>query len=212
MIDSDNTSALDNYGVWVKKSSKDLSQDEIKQEDSFDIASDLPDFSSMENTENKEDDFDSGETSLTSEELLNITGDMENTAIEGAEEAGLSVENEDITGLEDSAAIDSTNPETTADESIFGTEEPVAETDDTSFIDVPEIENSTESAQDIPSPIADEDDRISDILKQNTQTDPEEPMIMSFDDSDDSTESNEVLGEPFTEEQTITEAVEPALS
>ena len=90
MIDSDNRNALDNYGVWVKKSPKDFSKDENDSifnsnssddsQDSFEIAADLPDFSGLDNISSednaKDDAFDSGETSLTSEELLNITGSI----------------------------------------------------------------------------------------------------------------------------------------
>src|SRR5574344_53084 len=89
MMDSDNRNALDNYGVWVKKAPKDIPTgnniDESKKEDNFDISADLPDFSSLDNLANGSSSaasFDSGDTSLTSEELLNITGNIGSTAVQ----------------------------------------------------------------------------------------------------------------------------------
>ncbi|QTQ16328.1 hypothetical protein [Treponema parvum] len=86
MIDSDNKNALDNYGVWVKKSPKDIpsedSSPDMAAEDSFDIAADLPDFSSIDDQADNsvsKDNFAVGETSLTSEELLNITDNITET-------------------------------------------------------------------------------------------------------------------------------------
>lgn len=248
MIDSENTGALDNYGVWVKKSPKEISQEENNLEenktDSFDITSDLPDFSNIENSaESSEGDFDSGETSLTSEELLNITGNIDSSAIENAPEnsedegfidvpemtsteSGLPEmdvpEMNADTELSESAAPEIDIPETGAPEIDM----PLTETDtsasdfDMPVMEEPVMENSEisespvenetafdvqespapaddtiavdngitdEAAQAETSPMDSMDD-ISDILKQNTPTDPEAPLVMSFDDTEDITD------------------------
>ncbi len=84
MTDSDKKDELDNYGVWVKKPPRD-----IPVQDAFDIAADLPDFSSLDDIPDTspvpesfstKNDFlpeNDQDTSLTSEELSNITGNID---------------------------------------------------------------------------------------------------------------------------------------
>jgi len=90
MTDSDKKNELDNYGVWVKKPPRDITPETDSQkseaEDSFDIAADLPDFSSLDDIPEAPHQADSGndfmpsgkeDTSLTTEELSNITGSLD---------------------------------------------------------------------------------------------------------------------------------------
>lgn len=76
MSDSDKTNELDNYGVWVKKPPRTVSSEETSS-DNFDIASDLPDFSSLDVIENTP--FDTGDTSLSADELSAIASTTEIT-------------------------------------------------------------------------------------------------------------------------------------
>ena len=100
MSDStDNTNELDSYGVWVKKSPSENTDDNFDITDSLD----LPDFEEQDSFEDtdfsdmfKDDnqfgaDNAEGDTTLTSDELLNLTNGMEDVPVEEA-----SVEFDDI--------------------------------------------------------------------------------------------------------------------
>ncbi|MCR5172391.1 MAG: hypothetical protein K6B73_05960 [Treponema sp.] len=79
MSESDKTNELDSYGVWVKTPPKtiDSSTDSTaSQEDSFNIDTDLPDFSDLDvidDTANMADAYDNDDTALSAEELSAIT-------------------------------------------------------------------------------------------------------------------------------------------
>jgi hypothetical protein len=79
MSESDKTNELDSYGVWVKTPPKtiDSSTDSTAtEEDSFNIDTDLPDFSDLDvidDSANMADAYDNGDTALSAEELSAIT-------------------------------------------------------------------------------------------------------------------------------------------
>lgn len=61
MSNSDDTNELDNYGVWVKKPPKDIPVDDSEiMDDSFDLDSDLPDFSSLDSEISVDETADTG--------------------------------------------------------------------------------------------------------------------------------------------------------
>jgi len=127
MTDSEKENELDNYGVWVKKPPRDIHPDAdtgglTESEDSFDIAADLPDFSSLddipdlsdivpgaENTFTAEEGQD---TALTSEELSDITENADTTepAVEPVEKATPPAE-KNLSGADESRANSEINPE-----------------------------------------------------------------------------------------------------
>ena len=93
MSDStDNTNELDSYGVWVKKSPSENTDDNFEITDSLD----LPDFEEQDSFEDtdfsdmfKDDnqfgaENTEGDTTLTSDELLNLTSGMEDVPVEEA--------------------------------------------------------------------------------------------------------------------------------
>jgi len=79
MSESDKTNELDSYGVWVKTPPKtiDSSTDSTAtQEDTFNIDTDLPDFSDLDvidDSANMADAYDNDDTALSAEELSAIT-------------------------------------------------------------------------------------------------------------------------------------------
>lgn len=79
MSESDKTNELDSYGVWVKTPPKtiDSSTDSTAtEEDTFNIDTDLPDFSDLDvidDSANMADAYDNDDTALSAEELSAIT-------------------------------------------------------------------------------------------------------------------------------------------
>ena len=143
MSDStENTNELDSYGVWVKNSKQEEPADDLNFTDSLD----LPDFEESTDLDEadfsdmfKEDDtlnLDSSadDTTLTDDELLNITnGDGIEIAEEPFTEQEESLDDISFDSLEENSVSD-------ADLSDFVTEEPASESpDDMSELNIPEV-------------------------------------------------------------------------
>lgn len=83
MSDSKDTNELDSYGVWVKTPPKTVDSSDTTQQasDTFSFDTDLPDFSDLDviDSVSADSDYDNADTALSTEELFNITNDVENT-------------------------------------------------------------------------------------------------------------------------------------
>lgn len=83
MSDSKDTNELDSYGVWVKTPPKTVDSSDTTQNssDTFSFDTDLPDFSDLDvvDSSSADSDYDNADTALSTEELFNITNDVENT-------------------------------------------------------------------------------------------------------------------------------------
>lgn len=83
MSDSKDTNELDSYGVWVKTPPKTVNSSDTTQNssDTFSFDTDLPDFSDLDvvDSSSADSDYDNADTALSTEELFNITNDVENT-------------------------------------------------------------------------------------------------------------------------------------
>ncbi|QTQ14118.1 hypothetical protein HRQ91_06410 [Treponema parvum] len=201
MIDSDNKNALDNYGVWVKKSPKDIpsedSTSDMTAEDSFDITADLPDFSSIDDKADNsasKDNFAAGETSLTSEELLNITDNITETdSIESGkplDDANKDADADDIfdQSLEDTKDISDGDPfDISFDDE--GAQEDKQKGETQNEYELPDIDDMIqENSAANPLPTFD-DIELTDEVKEEAKNEPsaDEDFFadMDFDEKDD---------------------------
>lgn len=115
MSNSDDTNELDNYGVWVKKPPKDIPVDDSEiMDDSFDLDSDLPDFSSLDS------EISVGETADTGADTSSDNFDI---SVDGITEESLEDPFADVDFGESS--VEEPAVEETAD---FSIDEPAAET------------------------------------------------------------------------------------
>ncbi len=82
MSDSKDTNELDSYGVWVKTPPKTIDSSDTTNQtaDTFSFDTDLPDFSNLDviDSVSADSDYDNADTALSTEELFNITSNVEN--------------------------------------------------------------------------------------------------------------------------------------
>ena len=164
MSDSDKTNELDNYGVWVKKPPRTVSSEngEDNTDTISDIDNDLPDFAAIDVVDDPMvgADPNADDTTLSADELANITGSFEGAA--PAPEAGSSGETEEISldefiegGVfegDDDAAPASSEPAAStapqAEESVSADE--FMESSDITVSDAPQVSESSALSDDGP--------------------------------------------------------------
>ena len=212
MSDSDKTTELDNYGVWVKKPPRTVSSD-----------TDSTDSIIVENSEPIGDD---GETALSADELANITGGMTSAESDSGETEisldefidGGVFEGDDAGNAAPAAesepepeASDSGETEVSLDEFIDGG---VFEGDDTASSPAPAASSPTETSASDSSALPDIPDIIeesSDITISDAPSVSDSPSLsddgpididLSFDDSDSAgsiSSSSSVASAPVAE-------------
>ncbi|MFA6936691.1 MAG: hypothetical protein WCQ67_00505 [Treponema sp.] len=186
MKDSTDNKELDQYGVWVKKTSKEPNKEALtssKNEDTL-----LPDFSFLDDasnnyakddSKNKNSDFETEETSLTPDELSNIavsagdnSSEKSETPTSGDEEISL---DDFITGgFSDDSPI--TNEDTTKAESKDNKESAAdGEISLDEFLDTP-------SADTAKSDSKSEDISVDDFLGSGSSAKPSSSDEVSLDD------------------------------
>lgn len=167
MSDSDKTNELDNYGVWVKKPPRTVSSEngEDNTDTISDIDNDLPDFAAIDVVDDPAigADPNADDTTLSADELANITGSFEEAAPapEATESSGGSGETEEISldefieggvfeGDDDAAPAPSQPAATTsqAEESVSADE--FMESSDITVSDAPTVSESSVLSDDGP--------------------------------------------------------------
>ena len=182
MSDSDKTNELDNYGVWVKKPPRTVSSEngEDNTDTISDIDNDLPDFAAIDVVDDPTigADPNADDTTLSADELANITGSFEEAAPapEAAESSGGSGETEEISldefieggvfeGDDDATPASSESPASAApqaEESVSADE--FMESSDITVSDAPTVSESSALSDDGPIDI---DLSFDDILVLN---------------------------------------------
>ncbi len=218
MSDSKDTNELDSYGVWVKTPPKTIDSSDTTNQtaDTFSFDTDLPDFSNLDviDSVSADSDYDNADTALSTEELFNITSNVENAG--------------DFTSLIDSESStqnssnnSSGEEEISLDEFIEGgvfetgpDEDKIKEKEAETAHDAPLSQNETsEKTEETVS--FDDDFTVESDETENIAT--EEPVVaessnlsdddifnidLSFDD-DSSATTNEEKEIPQTEEMTV---------
>ncbi len=218
MSDSKDTNELDSYGVWVKTPPKTIDSSDTTNQtaDTFSFDTDLPDFSNLDviDSVSADSDYDNADTALSTEELFNITSNVENAG--------------DFTSLIDSESStqnssnnSSGEEEISLDEFIEGgvfetgpDEDKIKEKEAETAHDEPLTQNETsEKTEETVS--FDDDFTVESDETENIA--PEEPVVaessnlsdddifnidLSFDD-DSSATTNEEKEIPQTEEMTV---------
>ncbi|MCR5290690.1 MAG: hypothetical protein K6E51_11920 [Treponema sp.] len=224
-MDSDKTNELDSYGVWVKKPVNESTPDSNADE-SFGITPDLPDFSSLDDIQEASpslpqsapinDSFvsdDEGDTSLSMEELSNLTTnteivDEENTDLPSEMDMDIDVPKSDVSETDadiTEPALENTELETEAPLSEEPLEEESLETvDEIQAPTTDELADSVINTPDIEDPFA------------GLDLDATEPLpldIASLDEttSNDSTDSAEESIDTNTEASIVKPSVDNAL-
>ena len=187
---TENTNELDSYGVWVKNNNQESETDDLNFADSLD----LPDFEESDNIEEsdfsdmfKEDDTinldaSSDDTTLTDDELMNITSGDGIQIEETSAEENTDIDDISFDSLEENSVSD-------ADLSSFedvSIEEPVAEAEE----DIPTEEFSFE---DTDAPVATEEPAVDEAPAEEPAVEEMDIEDFGVESSDSSSDSEEEI-------------------